>query len=141
MKILKQGIIENGICTCERCFAKLEYSTKDIIGSGKIIPSSNSEDWLDYPVIQYSWPEYVKDILIKYKEKYVATGYFAKREGYIECPCCGNKITFDKFLVQTSVYPGDSVGADGDIDLKKTILIPNTNVRLLISHYKEFYKK
>lgn len=139
MKILKQGIIKNGICTCERCFAELEYSTEDIIGSGKII--SDSKDWLDYPIIQDSWPEYVKDILIKYKEKYVATGYFAKREGYIECPCCGNKITLEEFPVQTLVYPGDSVGTDGDIDLNKTILIPNTNVRLLISHYKEFYKK
>lgn len=137
MKILREGNISTGICICERCNAKLEYTTEDIIGSGKLITDSTLGDWVDYPVIQYTWPKYIKDILTKYKDYYVAMGYFAKRDGYIECPCCGNKIEFDSVTIQTSVYPGSAVTEDGDIDISQVIVVEGI-VKLLKSHYNEF---
>lgn len=140
MKILKQGIIDTSECTCERCQAKLEYTTKDIIGSGKIINTGGS-DWLDAPIIQKEWPTLVKKAIKKYKDMYVATGYFAKREGYIECPCCGNHITFDEFPVQVAVLPSEATNEEGEIVYDEVINIPNTAVSLLKKHYEEFTRK
>lgn len=137
MKILREGNINTGICICERCNARLEYTTKDIIGSGKLIADSTISDWVDFPIIQHSWSKYVKDILTKYKDDYVACGYFAKREGYIECPCCGNKIEFKSSPIQTSVYPGSTVTEDGDIDISQVVVVEGI-VKLLKSHYNEF---
>ena len=141
MKILRQGIIETSVCTCDRCQAKLEYTTADIIGTGKIIPIEDSSDWVDHPIIQDSWPKYVKEILKKYGDDYVAYGYFAKRDGYIECPCCGQKIEFNNFPVQTEVYPGEAVSEDGEIIRDKVISIPGTVVQVLKEHYNEFNHK
>lgn len=139
MKVLKQGIIETSRCTCDRCQAKLEYTTKDIIGSTEIVPINDPYlDWVDCPIIQDSWPKFVKDILKKYKKEYAASGYFATRKGYIECPCCGQKIKLGMFPVQTEVYPGEAVSEDGEIIQNKVISIPDTPVRLLKKHYDEF---
>ena len=140
MKVLKEGIIETSRCICDRCQAELEYTTKDIIGSTEIVPVDDEYlDWVDYPIIQDSWPEYVKDILEKYKKEYAASGYFATRNGYVECPCCGQKIKLGMFPVQTEVYPEEAI-VDGRIRYDKTILIPGTGnvVHLLKKHYDEF---
>lgn len=139
MKVLKQGVLETSICTCERCFAELEYTLNDIVGTGKLTAVFDS-DWVDKPVIQDSWPKYVKAILKKYGDNYVAYGHFAKRDGYVECPCCGNKIYLEQFPVQTSVYPGNALSEDGEVIKSEVIQIPHTPVEVLISHYNEFTK-